>query len=93
MRLNIYNMNVRVFLRALQNLGWKEVTPNKRLGEREFTKDRFHLFLRKRKLGHYCVIHKNRFMHGHHVKPVTKGDELRLILREITGEYRRIVSR
>ena len=91
MRRNIYHKDIAVFLRALQNLGWREITPNKRLHEREFINGSFHLILRKRKLGHYCLIHKDRVALRRHVKAITKGDELRSVYREITEEYKRIV--
>ena len=56
----------------------------------EFRKDLFHLILRERKSGHYCLIHKNRVVLKRHVKPITKGDELQSVYNEIMEEYRRI---
>ena len=103
MRRKVYNK--KVFLKALQNLGWKEITPDERLrnvlyhpvmklesADREFTKGPFHLVLRIRRSGYYCLIHKNRVVLGHHVKPMTKGDQLQSVYSEIIEEYRRILA-
>jgi len=92
MRRNLYSKNVDTFIKALLNLGWKELTPNKILHEHDFTKGPFHLIVRKRKLGHYCHIHKNRIALEHHIKPITKGNELLSVYSEIMQEYRRIIS-
>jgi len=92
MRKDIYNLNVVIFLKALRNLGWKDVTPNKRLHSGEFVKEEFHLILKRRKIGYYCLIHKDRVALGRHVKPIAKSDELLSVYNEIVKEYQRLLS-
>lgn len=92
MRRNLYNKNVNIFLKALKNLGWKEVTLDERGLDRDFKKGPFHLILRSRKVGPYCVIHKNCIAFRHHTHPITKGHDLIEIFREIIREYKKLVG-
>ena len=92
MRRNLYNRRIEIFLRALKNLGWKEETLHRDTVERHFRKGGYHLILKNHSAGHYCVMHKDRFLLDRkiHMKPVTKSDELVHEYKRAIAEYKRL---
>ena len=89
MRRNLYNKNVSVFLEALESLGWREITRDRRL-PRDFKFGPFHLILKSRKAGYYCIIHKDRYLRGRHIRPICKSVELIDIFKEIIARYKKL---